>query len=184
MKLTLKRTTEINNTLLGELYIDNKFFCYTLEDKIRSIKIKHETCIPEGKYKVILTLSQRFKTILPLLIDVPNFEGIRIHPGNTIADTSGCILVGSAISNEKLLHSKTTFQKLLIIIKQVLKKEPVEIEVFNPIQPTTVLPIIEEPKVVEVPKIVDVVIQTSQTENAKQFVNLLNHFIKWLIKYF
>lgn len=82
MELTLQRKTEINNSVIGQLFINGEFICYTLEDKIREVKIKHETCIPEGDYSVVMTLSQRFKTILPLLLNVPGFDGIRIHAGN------------------------------------------------------------------------------------------------------
>lgn len=134
MKLKLQRTTEINDTVLGELSINNKFFCYTLEDRIRDVKIKHETCISPGIYKILLTLSQRFKRVLPILLNVPNFEGIRIHAGNFNTSTSGCILVGSAINGEMLLHSKTTLERLLVLMNAAIKrKEEIEIEILNPI---------------------------------------------------
>jgi hypothetical protein len=68
--------------------------CETLEDASTTTKIKGESCIPVGKYEVQITMSNRFKKMLPLLIDVPNFEGVRFHGGNTEADTEGCILVG------------------------------------------------------------------------------------------
>jgi hypothetical protein len=66
--------------MIGKLYIDGAYFCDTLEDIPREIKKLHETCIPVGTYKVILNMSNRFQKIMPLLLDVPNFEGIRIHP--------------------------------------------------------------------------------------------------------
>lgn len=135
MQLILQRAKTINNTQLGELFVNNKFFCYTLEDKIRDVKIKHETCIPEGTYNIILNLSQRFKTILPLLQNVPQFEGIRIHAGNTTEDTSGCILVGSNINGETLLHSKTTLQQLLLLFQKAIKaSEKIEIIIRNPVE--------------------------------------------------
>lgn len=79
----------------GKLYIDDLFQCYTLEDQEREDKIYGETAIPLGRYEVILTMSQRFNRLLPLLQDVPNFSGVRIHGGNTAKDTEGCILVGA-----------------------------------------------------------------------------------------
>ena len=116
MKIQLNRISEINNSTLGELFINDKFFCYTLEDKIRDVKIQDQTCIPIGTYEVLLTMSARFKTILPILLKVPNFTGIRIHAVNTIEDTRGCILVGSAIQEDKLLHSKVALAKLLPVL--------------------------------------------------------------------
>ena len=134
MKIQLQRKKETDNSVLGELSIDGKFFCYTLEDKIRQVKIKHQTCIPPGTYEVKLTMSQRFNKILPILLDVPNFEGIRIHTGNTIEDTSGCILVGTAIADDKLLHSKVAMSQLQPKIQTALKTGKVEIEVINPVK--------------------------------------------------
>ena len=67
---------------IGKLYVNGVFECYTLEDCVRDKKIYGMTAIPTGTYKVILNLSNRFKRVLPLLIDVSNFEGVRIHPGN------------------------------------------------------------------------------------------------------
>lgn len=129
MDLLLKRTHQINKSTLGELFIDGRFFCYTLEDLTRSVKIKHETAIPAGKYLVIINHSPRFKTDLPLLINVPNYVGVRIHNGVSPDHTSGCILVGSAINNDQLLHSKTTLGRLLSKMKSVINKETIHITI-------------------------------------------------------
>jgi hypothetical protein len=102
MKLTLERDVFSSNWTQGKLYIDGVFFCYTLEDRDRWLesetksegKTYGKTAIPRGEYVVQLTLSNRFNKVLPLLLDVPYFTGIRIHAGNTHADTDGCILVG------------------------------------------------------------------------------------------
>ena len=112
MKLLLKRLHRTDNSTIGELSIDGKFECYTLEDKERDVKIKSETAIPKGTYKVIINKSNRFKKLLPLLIDVKNFEGVRIHPGNTNHDTEGCILVGSKRSLDFIGGSRVAFDKL------------------------------------------------------------------------
>lgn len=185
MKLILKRKTEINSTVLGELFINNKFFCYTLEDKIREVKIKHETCIPEGIYKVILTLSQRFKVVLPLLLNVPNFAGIRIHAGSTIASTSGCIIVGSSILGERLLHSKTTLEQLMIRLKQALRnKEEVTIEVINPIKAKEIIPIRTQEEIMKKEIVLDsIVIEPiiqPKVEIQSQTNNKLKTLIQWL----
>lgn len=100
MKLTLKRLAFYPTYTLGLLFIDDKHFAFTCEDRVRpdGEKVMHETAIPAGTYKVIMTMSQRFGKVMPLLVDVPNFTGIRIHSGNTDKDTSGCILVGYSVS--------------------------------------------------------------------------------------
>lgn len=181
MNLTLQRTKIINNTVLGELSINGKFFCYTLEDKIRNVKIKHETCIPEGEYNVNLTLNQRFKTILPLLSNVPGFEGIRIHAGNTTEDTSGCILVGSAINGEMLLHSKATLQNLLVQCKSAMKKEGIKINVLNPIKEVPKVEPTVQVKTVEPEVIPEPVLNK---ENKTNFTHLINLIKQWLTLFF
>lgn len=105
MKLKLVREFFTPTETLGSLLIDGKFFCYTLEDvdrglkqsmalaDVQSKKVKAETAIPYGNYKVELTFSNHFKKIMPLVVDVKAFEGIRFHGGNTHLDSEGCILV-------------------------------------------------------------------------------------------
>lgn len=112
MKLLLKRLHRTEYSTIGELYVDGKFECYTLEDKEREVKIKSETAIPKGTYIVGITLSNRFKRMLPILIDVPNFEGVRIHSGNTNHDTEGCILVGTTRSKDFIGNSRVAFSRL------------------------------------------------------------------------
>lgn len=113
MKLEIKRLHKTDNSTIGELTIDGKFECYTLEDKEREfVKIKGETAIPKGTYKVIINQSNRFKRLLPLLIDVPNFEGVRIHAGNSNHDTEGCILVGQNRSVDYITKSRKAFESL------------------------------------------------------------------------
>lgn len=182
----------MNDATLGELYINNHFFCFTLEDKVRDEKIKHETAIPAGKYEVVINFSERFKVLMPLLLNVPNYVGIRIHPGNSIADTSGCILVGSAIQQDKLLHSKATYQNLLIQIKTGLRKDkvfitvedipkPIEVEVEQPIiSPEIVIPeIILKPDSIP-PKIIETPIEKSETKS--WWILLVEFIINFLKK--
>lgn len=113
MKIEVKRLHKTQNSTIGELTIDGKFECYTLEDTEREfIKIKGETAIPKGTYKVIINESNRFKRLLPLLIGVPNFEGVRIHAGNSNHDTEGCILVGQNRSVDYITKSRKAFDSL------------------------------------------------------------------------
>ena len=112
MELNVKRTDLSENSTIGELSVDGQFECYTLEDTVRPVKIKGVTAIPAGRYEVIINYSQRFNRQLPLLLNVPDFEGVRIHPGNTAADTEGCILVGQTKSEGFVGHSRLAFEQL------------------------------------------------------------------------
>jgi hypothetical protein len=112
MVITVKRLYKTENSTIGELLIDGVFECFTLEDKERPVKIKSETAIPKGTYRVIINESNRFKRLLPLLIDVPNFEGVRIHSGNSNHDTEGCILVGQTRNKNYIGQSRKAFDKL------------------------------------------------------------------------
>lgn len=100
---------------LGKLYINNEFFCDTIEDKYRDLskekKVYGETCIPFGTYKVIINMSPKYGRLMPRLLDVPHFEGILIHSGNTEQDSAGCILVGER-SGQKVINSRDTFNRL------------------------------------------------------------------------
>jgi len=112
MKLHLKRLHRTDKSTIGELTIDGKFECYTLEDIERDVKIKSETAIPKGTYKVIINQSNRFKRLMPLLLNVPNFEGVRIHAGNTNHDTEGCILVGRTRGIDFIGQSRKAYDSL------------------------------------------------------------------------
>ena len=112
MRIEIKRLHKTANSTIGELTIDGIWECYTLEDIERPIKIKSETAIPRGTYKIIINKSNRFKKMLPLLLNVPNFEGVRIHPGNTNHDTEGCILVGRTQSKDFIGQSRKAFDSL------------------------------------------------------------------------
>lgn len=108
MNLILQRTHEVGNTTFGKLFHNNKFLNYTLEDKVRDIKIKHETAIPAGTYQVIINKSERFKQLMPLLLNVPNFEGVRIHKGN-YADLE-TFLKEVPLSNPVITNSKIRYE--------------------------------------------------------------------------
>ena len=117
MIITIKRLYRSENSTIGEMTIDGKWECYTLEDVERDVKIKSETAIPKGTYKVIINKSNRFKKLLPLLLNVPNFEGVRIHPGNSNHDTEGCILVGRTKSKDFIGQSRKAFESLFAKMK-------------------------------------------------------------------
>ena len=137
MKLTLKRIALRPTYTIGKLYIDGKYFCDTCEDCVRdtnkngwfdeSPKKYGLTAIPYGTYNVILSMSNRFKRVLPLLLDVPEFSGIRIHSGNTADDSLGCILVGENKQVGKVLNSRKTEKKLMKVLQAT--DEDIEIEI-------------------------------------------------------
>lgn len=116
MKLTLKRIALKPDYTIGKLYIDGKYFCDTLEDRVRKLpaekKIPGRTAIPSGTYLISVTYSPKFGRDLPLVENVPYFTGIRIHRGNTPQDTAGCILVGENKAIGKVLNS-TLYEKEL-----------------------------------------------------------------------
>lgn len=99
MKATLIRFRQTQYGTIGFMRFDDPspFECFTCEDAIRDVKIKGQTCIPAGIYTVKPTWSNRFQKNMWEIMNVPNFEGIRIHAGNTPADTEGCVLIGKSI---------------------------------------------------------------------------------------
>lgn len=130
MELTVKRIKKGKDYTAGQLFINDEFFCWTLEDIERDKKIPKETAIPKGKYEVILNISNRFKVYMPLLLNVPGFEGIRIHNGNTKDDTEGCILVCNEDSRDGFGgDSRSAFKRLMSKLTKVEKKEKIWITV-------------------------------------------------------
>ena len=130
MELKLERKYLNESYTIGKLYIDNEYYCDTLEDTVRDInkdgkcdnkevKGYGQTAIPYGRYLVDVTYSNHFKKQLPLLVDVPSFEGIRIHAGNTISDTLGCILVGLNKIKGQLVNSRIYANMLTERLTQV-----------------------------------------------------------------
>ena len=140
MKLTLKRIALRKTYTIGKLYIDDNYFCDTLEDTVRDLnkngifdngekKIKGKTAIPYGTYEIKWTYSPRFKKYTPQLMNVPSFEGIRIHSGNSSTDTEGCLLLGENKKVGMVLNSRATINKFYKIIKEACSKGKVTIEI-------------------------------------------------------
>nr|DAM86231.1 MAG TPA: Protein of unknown function (DUF2778) [Caudoviricetes sp.] len=134
MELTLNRIFLGSSATIGELLINDKHLCDTLEDRVRpeGEKVYGKTAIPEGTYEVKLTHSPRFKKILPEILNVPNFSGIRIHTGNSSKDTEGCIIVGTWDGEKEdwVGSSKIAFDKLMSLLEKATNnKEKVTITV-------------------------------------------------------
>lgn len=134
MLLEIKRFEYGTTFTIGKLYINGEFHCYTLEDRVREVKgvpvvvwkIPGETAIPKGTYKLILDFSNRFQKTLPHILNVPGYEGVRIHSGNTSKDTEGCILVGKTWNGGDFVGgSRAAFDPLL----QRLAASPEEVQI-------------------------------------------------------
>jgi len=130
INLKLERIYLTDTYTIGKFYIDDVYFCDTLEDKYRDLskeaKIPGQTAIPCGSYNVILSMSNRFKKILPEILDVPYFTSIRIHSGNTTEDTEGCVLVGKNKIKGGVVDSRITLDSLMLKLEN---KDEIFIEI-------------------------------------------------------
>jgi len=134
MKLVLERKTYTEQSTVGELSIDGKFQCHTLEDVVRQdgVKVYGKTAIPSGAYDVTVTMSPKFGKLMPLVNDVPNYAGVRIHPGNDAEDTEGCILVGNTVAENFIGESRAAFAELYpLILDAKHKGEPVTLVIHD-----------------------------------------------------
>ena len=135
MKLRLVRRFKGDTYTIGSLSVNGEKFCDTLEDRVRDLaggesKVPGETAIPEGRYRVIVNRSPKFGRDLPRLLDVPQFEGVLIHRGNTAEDSAGCILVGENKVKGKVINSTPYEERLVALCKAALAGgETIEIEV-------------------------------------------------------
>ncbi len=134
MRLRISREIKTPKYTIGKLYIDYQngngwfYFCDTLEDAERDVKIFGQTAIPTGQYRCINTFSQKFNQIMPLVQNVKGFDGIRIHSGNTEYDTNGCILVGVS-QGSRLVNSVFTYNRLWPILK--IEKHGYDLEIID-----------------------------------------------------
>lgn len=118
MKLLVKRLTKTSLSVTGELWVDGKFQCYTLEPPEREQGVKPRT-IPLGTYDVTIRQSHKFARLMPHVENVPDFEGILIHPGNFPSDTEGCLLVGRTVgpNPDYIGESKHAFDPLFLALQ-------------------------------------------------------------------
>lgn len=128
MNITVHRYDKTETRCIGKFRTDG-FECYSLEDAEREEKIMHHTACPVGTYEVVVNYSNRFKKMLPLLLQTPGFTGVRIHSGNTDADTSGCILIGLGRSFDSVIQSRSAMNQFMGILMKAIKKEKVYIEI-------------------------------------------------------
>lgn len=136
MRITVDRRWKKDSYTIGRMSIDGVPFCNTLEDKVRDLtkesKVFGRTAIPAGTYRITMTYSPKFKRVMPLVNGVPQFEAIRIHPGNKAEDTEGCILVGENTVIGGLTNSRIYSDKLNKSIQDAIdKKEDVFITINN-----------------------------------------------------
>lgn len=134
MELKLIRIKSNKEYTEGKLYINGVYFCDTLEDQdrglyqhmslseIKEIKVYGDTCIPYGTYKVELSYSQKFKKIMPEILNVKGFVGVRIHNGVDKNSTLGCVIIGKKWQDGKVTKSRDTFAKLMQILQQCDKE--------------------------------------------------------------
>ena len=139
-ELKIVRSLFSDRCTIGRFYFDGNPTCFTLEDTCReatpgswnpALKIQDQTAIPYGRYEVVIDWSPRFKKPMPHLLNVPDFEGVRIHPGNTDKDTEGCILVGQnkAADNLSILNSKFAFDQLFPALQIALQRGKVYVTI-------------------------------------------------------
>ncbi len=141
MEIILNRFLRTDNSTISKITIDNNEICFCLEDvergltqntdlqQISAIKVYGKTAIPTGRYEIVVTFSNRFKKPLPLLLNVPGFDGIRIHPGNTEADSSGCLLTGTSYDTDRVNNSREAFYELFEKIKKAALTEKIFITI-------------------------------------------------------
>ena len=135
MEIRVKRIARKDGYTIGKMYINGAYFCDTLEDTDRGLKstmsvdeilarkVKAQTAIPTGKYDVILTFSPKFKRVLPLLLNVPGYQYIRVHHGNLPSSTDGCLLVGENKIKGQIINSRATLEKLMSVLLECEKKK-------------------------------------------------------------
>lgn len=145
MNLRLERQRELVDRTIGRLSVNGEPQCWTLEDQVRpdpdpataanEAKVPGATAIPAGHYRVVVTWSPHFGQALPLLEAVPGFTGVRIHAGNTPADTAGCVLVGQGVTPDDALSQSRVAMAgllpLLVAAQSASPPEPVWLEVVD-----------------------------------------------------
>lgn len=142
MDLSLVRKEFTESSTIGDFMINGIRCYYSLEDRdrqrrpdgsilpwTRELKVYGETAIPYGRYQVITNYSNRFKKVMPLLLNVPDFDGIRIHAGNTDKNTHGCLLIGCKKSYDYISESMVAFNDFCPRLAAALKRGKVFITI-------------------------------------------------------
>lgn len=142
--LVLHRKFRGPDYTLGKLYWQNGtkevYICDILEDPVRNkitsslnnfVKVFGKTAIPYGTYEIIRSFSNRFNKVLPLLLNVPHYDGVRIHSGNTAEDTDGCLLPGFNKVKGKVVDSRKVFKDLDDRLVKWLKTGKVYIQIVD-----------------------------------------------------
>lgn len=133
MELKLERKYFKENYTIGKLFINDEYFCDTIEDKVRGEnepKVWGKTAIPTGRYQIIMNKSPKFGRKLPRLLNVKGFEGVLIHRGNTEEDTAGCIIVGENKVKGKVINSTIYENELVAKLQEVYNNlEPIYITI-------------------------------------------------------
>lgn len=141
MELILERKKYMPQTTIGELYIDGKMLCYTIEDTVRppGIKVMNHTAIPEGEYQITLSMSNKFGRVLPMIYTEDNkyevkkngigFKGIRIHKGHSHKSTSGCLIVGLSQTGATVSDSQVAEEALMTFLDKAT--DPITLVVIN-----------------------------------------------------
>lgn len=137
MEILVNRRKKTKLSTISDVTIDGVFFCFGLEDVDRGLKqtdyidviktkkVFAQTAIPAGRYEIIINFSNRFQQYMPLLLNVPGFEGVRIHPGNKAANTEGCLLLGQTVGADFVGNSRLAYRSFLPKLRAVEKKEKI-----------------------------------------------------------
>lgn len=129
MEMFLIRGKSNNQCTIGELIFNHSVFCWTLEDIVRDpgIKIPGKTAIMPGRYEIIVNMSAKFGKMLPLLLNVPIFDGVRIHGGNTATDSIGCILVAKTKVDDFTIQGSMSDALTKILISKKMERHFINI---------------------------------------------------------
>lgn len=131
--IILNRFEFTDSSTIGSLNVDKGVFeCFTLEDTVRRVKQFGETAIPCGVYRIALINSPKFGFV-PHILNVPYFENILIHNGNSPTDTLGCILVGqyNRLQKDWIGESRSTLKALMEVLKPMNEREQLWIEIVG-----------------------------------------------------
>lgn len=143
MKLLLKRKLFTDKSTIGELYVDDVYECDILEDvdrgltsmmdlkEIEKTKVHSQTAIPYGEYEIIINFSNRFKCLMPLLINVKGYAGVRIHTGNKAEDTEGCLLTGKMAGLDFVGNSRKEYAELFKKLSDASGKEKIILTIIK-----------------------------------------------------